>query len=53
MTDDDISSIISIDYFRLPILIMLGVLLYKENFNAAYLIGGTLIFVGNWVNKKS
>ncbi len=53
MTDDDISSIISIDYFRLPILILLGILLYKENFNAAYLTGGTLIFIGNWINKKS
>ncbi|WP_375579123.1 DMT family transporter [Marivirga tractuosa] len=53
MMDDDISSIISIDYFRLPILIFLGILLYKENFNAAYLTGGTLIFVGNWINKKS
>ncbi|HET8860265.1 MAG TPA: DMT family transporter [Marivirga sp.] len=52
MTDDDISSIISIDYFRLPILIILGILLYNENFNAIYLIGGTLIFIGNWINKK-
>ncbi|WMN11886.1 DMT family transporter [Marivirga salinae] len=53
MMDDDISSIISIDYFRLPILILLGILLYNENFNAAYLTGGTLIFVGNWINKKA
>jgi len=53
MTDDDISSIISIDYFRLPILIMIGILLYKDNFNATYLTGGTLIFIGNWINKKS
>ena len=52
MTDDDISSIISIDYFRLPILIMIGILLYKDNFNATYLTGGTLIFIGNWINKK-
>lgn len=52
LTDDDISSIISIDYFRLPILILLGILLYNEDFNAAYLTGGTLIFIGNWINIK-
>jgi len=52
MTNDDISSIISIDYFRLPILIGIGILIYNENFEPIYLIGGTLIFLGNWINKK-
>ena len=52
MQDDDISSIISIDYFRLPILILLGILIYNEKFDPIYLIGGTLIFIGNWINKK-
>jgi drug/metabolite transporter (DMT)-like permease len=52
MMNDDISAIISIDYFRLPILIILGVLIYNETFSPIYLIGGTLIFIGNWVNKK-
>ena len=53
MVNDDISSIISIDYFRLPILISIGILIYNENFEPIYLIGGTLIFLGNWINKKS
>lgn len=52
MKNDDISSIISLDYFRLPILIIIGVFIYNEEFKIVYLIGGTLIFIGNWVNKK-
>ena len=52
MKNDDISSIISLDYFRLPILIIIGIMMYDEEFKLIYLIGGTLIFVGNWINKK-
>ena len=52
MKNDDISSIISLDYFRLPILIIIGIVMYDEEFKYVYLIGGTLIFVGNWVTKK-
>jgi drug/metabolite transporter (DMT)-like permease len=52
MQHDDISSIISIDYFRLPILIFLSIIIYNENFDPIYLIVGTLIFIGNFINKK-
>lgn len=52
MKNDDISSIISLDYLRLPILIIVGVVMYNEEFKFIYLIGGTLIFIGNWINKK-
>jgi len=52
MKADDISSIISLDYFRLPILIVAGILFYNEDFKSVYLIGGTLIFIGNLVTKK-
>jgi len=53
MKTDDISSIISLDYFRLPILILAGILFYNEDFKSVYLIGGTLIFIGNLVTKKT
>jgi drug/metabolite transporter (DMT)-like permease len=52
MKNDDISSIISLDYFRLPILIIIGIVMYDEEFKYVYLIGGTLIFIGNWITKK-
>ncbi len=52
MKNDDISSIISLDYFRLPILIIIGIVIYDEEFKYVYLIGGTLIFIGNWITKK-
>ncbi len=52
MEYEEISAIISIDYFRLPILVIIGILMYNEKFEILYLIGGTLIFVGNWINKR-
>lgn len=52
MKQADISAIISIDYLRLPILIIIGILFYKETFEPIYLIGGMLIILGNWVNLK-
>ena len=51
MEGDDVSSIISIDYIRLPILLTIGIVLYDEAFNLSYLIGGILILVGNWINS--
>lgn len=51
MKNVDISAIISIDYFRLPILIIIGIVIYEEEFKLVYLIGGTLIFIGNWISK--
>lgn len=53
MKTDDISSIISLDYLRLPILILTGILFYNEDFKIVYLIGGTLIFIGNFITKKN
>jgi drug/metabolite transporter (DMT)-like permease len=53
MVNDNISSIISIDYLRLPILIILGVLIYNQTFELVYLLGGTLICIGNWLHKKN
>ena len=52
MKYDDISSIISVDYIRLPLLITIGIVMYDEEFKSIYLIGGTLIFIGNWINNR-
>ena len=52
MEQEDVSSIISLDYFRLPLLIAISVLVYQENFDPFYLLGGTLIFIGNFNQKR-
>lgn len=47
-----ISNLISLDYLRLPILILAGIIFYKETFDTTIIIGGTLIFLGNYINQK-
>jgi len=49
---EDISSLIPLDYLRLPIIILAGILFYNETFDTAIIIGGTLIFIGNYINQK-
>ena len=49
---EDISTLIPLDYLRLPILIIVGILLYNETFDTSIIIGGTLIFLGNYINQK-
>jgi len=49
---EDISSLISIDYLRLPILILAGILFYNQTFDITIIIGGTLIILGNYINQK-
>ena len=49
---EDISNLIPLDYLRLPILIFIGILLYDESFDVSIIIGGTLIFLGNYINQK-
>jgi len=49
---EDISSLIPLDYLRLPIIILVGIVFYNELFDASIIIGGTLIFLGNHINQK-
>ena len=49
---EDISNLIPLDYLRLPILILAGVLFYNQRFDTTITIGGTLIFLGNYINQK-
>ena len=46
MKNEDISSLIPIDYLNLPVIISLGILVY-EHFKLIYLTGGRLIFIGH------
>ena len=47
----DISSVISMDYLRLPILIVVGILIYNEPFELFLLLGGSIIFFASYLNK--
>jgi len=47
-----ISRLIPLDYLRLPILILVGIFFYKESFDTTIIIGGSLIFIGNYINQK-
>ena len=49
---EDISSLIPLDYLRLPIIILAGITFYNESFDVSIIIGGTLIFLGNYINQK-
>lgn len=48
----NIGEIITIDYIRLPILSLVGILIYNENFDILLLTGAFLIIVGNYINLK-
>ena len=49
---EDISRLIPLDYLRLPILILVGIFFYNEGFDTTIIIGGSLIFIGNYINQK-
>ena len=49
----NISELIVIDYIRLPILVLVGVVFYDEPFSYSILIGGILIVGGNYINHRS
>lgn len=51
--NDKISDLIVIDYIRLPILVLVGIIFYSEPFSYSILIGGTLIVGGTYLNKIS
>ncbi len=46
----EVTTVITLDFLRLPLIGVLGVLLYNEAFELYLLIGGVLMLFGNWVN---
>ena len=49
----EVSQMIILDYFRLPILLVCGMLWYKEQFEALMVFGGGCIILGNYLSQKS
>jgi len=52
MQHAEITTIVTLDFLRLPFIALLGVLLYAEAFELALLIGGALMLLGNLFNIK-
>ena len=48
MRDADASVVVPVDFFRLPLIAVIGALLYAEPFDPAVLLGAALIFTGTW-----
>lgn len=46
----EVTTVITLDFIRLPLIGILGVLLYNEEFKMNLLMGGALMLFGNWIN---
>ncbi len=46
----EVTTVITLDFLRLPLIAVLGVLLYNETFEFYLVIGGVLMLFGNWIN---
>lgn len=46
------STVVTLDFFRLPLIALVGAILYSEPFEFTLIIGGLLILTGNIVNLK-
>jgi len=50
MQSAEVSVVVTLDFIRLPLIAMIGVLLYGESVNLSLAIGGVLMLLGNLVN---
>ncbi|PKG84589.1 EamA family transporter [Colwellia sp. 75C3] len=48
----EVTTIITLDFFRLPLIATVGVLFYNEAFEMPLLIGGALMLVGNLIGVR-
>lgn len=50
MQHADVSIVVTMDFLRLPVIALVGVFLYQEEFELALLVGALLMLVGNLFN---
>ncbi|WP_232525275.1 DMT family transporter [Motilimonas pumila] len=50
---EEVSKVVTMDFMRLPLVALLGVLLYQEPFEISLIIGALLILVANITNMKA
>ena len=48
----EVTTIITLDFFRLPLIAMVGVVFYSEAFELSLLIGGGLMLIGNLIGIR-
>ncbi len=46
----EVSTVVTLDFLRLPLIAILGVMLYSEDFNSSIMIGASLMLLGNLIN---
>jgi drug/metabolite transporter (DMT)-like permease len=46
----EITTVVAIDFLRLPLIALVGVLLYQEAFELSLMAGGLLMLLGNFIN---
>ncbi|MCK0163012.1 DMT family transporter [Marinobacter sp. S6332] len=48
----EVTTVVTIDFLRLPLIAMVGVLLYQEPFELSLMVGGFLMVAGNFLSLK-
>jgi drug/metabolite transporter (DMT)-like permease len=46
----EVSVVVTLDFLRLPLIALVGVVFYAEDFNLAILVGGAIMLLGNLIN---
>lgn len=49
----DATVVVPMDFMRLPLIAVVGALLYREPLSAAVLAGAALMLLGNWINLRA
>lgn len=49
----EVTTVVTIDFLRLPLIAFIGVLLYEEQFQISLMVGGALMLTGNLLNIRS
>lgn len=49
----EVTKVVTIDFLRLPLIALIGVLLYEEQFQISLMVGGALMLIGNLLNIRS
>jgi len=47
------STVVPFDFIRLPVITVVGVMLYNEPLDPLVILGAAIIFAGNWINLRA
>ncbi len=50
MHNSEVSTVVTLDFLRLPLIAAVGVMLYSESFNISIIVGAALMLLGNLIN---